>query len=129
MNRISYEFFDSSCEISEAVLEGGDITFSFPEGTHGYFCLSNKKYRLTSNELTLPLSLIENGIYTPRLIIPEAELVLPPFEKRDRLITLPEKEGTARKLSLRLARISCRVRELDKKLTDLENYVRGTTCF
>ena len=129
MNRISYEFFDSSCEINEAVLEGGDITFSFPEGTHGYFCLGNKKYRLISNELTLPLSLIENGIYTPRLIIPEAELVLPPLEKRDRLITLPEKEGTARKLSLRLARISCRVRELDKKLTDLENYVRGTTCF
>lgn len=129
MSRIRYEFFGSAFEISEVTLDGGDITFIFPEGTRGYFCLGSKKYRLSSNELTIPLSLIENGSYTPRLIIPEAELTLPPIEKRDRLVSLPEEEGAARRLSLKLARISQRVRELDKKLSELENYVRGTTCF
>lgn len=128
MSKIRYEFFDSVCEIAEAQLDGGDLTLSFPEGTNGYLCLGNKKYRLSSPEITLPLALIENGVYTPRLLTSNAEIRLPPIEKRDRLISLPREEGDARKLSLRIARISCRVRELDQKLTELENYVRGTTC-
>lgn len=129
MSKICYEFIDSRCEITETSFDGGDITFSFPKETSGYLCLGKKKYRLTSGEVKLPISVIEDGLHQPRLIISNAELTLPPLEKHDKLITLPEEEGSAHRLSLRIARISCRVHELDKKLAELENYVRGSTCF
>ena len=129
MSRIRYDIFGAECEIAEARAEGEGLTLEFPKGTRGYFCIGGKKYRLSSPELTIPLSLIDNGLYHPSLITSDAEIKLPPIEKRDRLITLPVDEDAVRSVSLRLARLCRRVDELNKQLDELEAYVRGATCF
>lgn len=129
MSRISYILLDSSYEIMDMILDGGDVSFYFPDGTEGYLCIGSKKHRLASSEITIPLSSIENGINTSRLITADGEFPLPVFKKDDRLISFPEEENAGRKVSLKLARICCRLREIEKKLSELENFVRGTTCF
>lgn len=129
MSRIRYEIFGSECEIAEAVTDGGELTLEFPEGTRGYLCIAGKKYRLPTHSLTLPLPLIDNGIHRPRLITSDSEIPLPPIEKRDRLIALPVEENALRSVSLRLARLGRRVDAIDRRLDELEAYVRGATCF
>ena len=129
MSKISYEFFDGACEISDAELGGEGLTLCFPEGTEGFVGISGRKHKLYNSEVSLPLSDIENGRHSPTLTVPGAQILLPDIEKRDRLITLPEKTDSVRRLSLRIARLSCRVCELEKQLANLESYVRGTTCF
>ena len=129
MSKICYGFFDSSCEITDTEFDGGDLTVILPKSIEGFLCIGKRKHRIDCGKVTLPLSQIDNGKHTPHLITAEAELILPAFQKDDKLITLPEDEGYGHKLSLRLARICCRVNEIEKKLSELEKFVRGTTCF
>ena len=129
MTKISYEIFGNTGEIAFVKRDGGDICFSFVGIDEGYFCISDKKRKISKGEVVFSSSEIQNGAHLPRIITENGHILLPLLEKQDGNISFPAKDEAHHALSLKIARQNKRLSELEKKLYELDSFVRGSTCF
>ncbi len=129
MSKISYEIFGNTGELSGYSRDGGDITFTFvgAEGTH--FSLSGHSYEVTDCRVSIPKEKIKDGIHIPRLHTKKGQVILPLIEFDGNKISFPQSEDISHSLSLRLARLTAKITALEKELSELNSYVRGSSCF
>lgn len=130
MSRIKYELFGLRAEISSCELSGSELQLIFPEGTEGFVRIGAHIYKLANAKATLPLCDLDDGILTPHLFVSFGEITLPLMEKAGRLIKImpPSPEDT-RETALRALRLERELSDMQKKLDELKDYVRGTTIF
>lgn len=130
MSKIKYELFGLRAEISSCELSGDELTFVFPEGTEGFVRIGAHIYRLANTKTTIPLRDLDDGTLTPHLFVSFGEITLPKMEKAGRLLKIlsPTPEQI-RETSLRALRLERELHSLQRKLDELNDYVRGTTIF
>ncbi len=129
MSRIKYEIFGNVGELAEYERDAGDIIFMFEgvEATH--LSVFGHSFEVRGSSVTVPKERITDGVHIPRLLTREGQVLLPLIETDGNKIAFPEKEGACHRLSLRLARLNEKVTSLEKSLSELEGYVKGSVSF
>ena len=131
MSKISIEIFGKGCEIVSYKQDGESVLiFEFADELDGYIALGSATARIKGRSCAVDLRRLQDGEYTPRLVLMEATLDLPPVIKEHGMITPKEPEiSYLTRLSFRERRLSERVDKLERALENIEKKVMGQGLF
>ena len=131
MSKINIELFESDAELISFKQNGErSLVFDFSTMLDGYISLGTLTSRICGTSCAIDIRRLDDGEYTPHLILADRTLDLPKIKMQYGII-MPLEPDTdfVTKLSLRERRLKKRVDELEKKLEELTKKVSGTPLF
>ena len=131
MSKIQIECFDDMAEISSISTEESKfLTLKFNTGYNGYISLGRITVRIVGEECCIDASGLDDGVYSPKLILCDRSINLPPIRKEKGLISPVDYDiGYLRELSIRERRLSQRVESLSQKIEQINEKVFGSSIF
>lgn len=131
MSKITIECFDRSAEIVSFESDREPmLVFEFTSEYDGYIALGEATARIKGARCTLDLRKINDGEYTPHLILSDKTVDLPRLKKEFGALALTEPPlNEINSLSLRERRLNKRVTELEKQMEEISKKVYGSSLF
>ena len=125
MNKIKFEFFKNSADISSAEYDSTDkILFLFPTEEEGYLSIGPRIIKVTDGQAEIDLKSFSDGTQGCYLCIEGKRFELPSLEKLGRLFRMScPSEGSAmarvaylKEMEGRLSALETRLEEMEKKI-------------
>lgn len=131
MSKISIELIGSDAELISFKHSGErSLIFDFSVMLDGYISLGALTSRICGTECAIDTVRLDDGEYTPHLILADRTVDLPKIKKQYGIITPLEPDiSFVTKLSLRERRLEKRVDDMEKRLEELTKKVSGTRLF
>lgn len=128
MSRLNFRLYERECELIEQLHDSSDsLEVDFSEDLTGFLRIGNLTARLSDGKCQIDLRLLENGDYTPELVLDNRLVVLPLFRKFGNLVECIDcTDAYIRAVSQRERALSERVKALEEKTRLLEEKVYGT---
>ena len=128
---ISLVLYGGECEISSYRKgEGAELAFVFDESVNGYITIDNLVTTVNAGHGRFDSRLLSRGDYTPRLISDGRIIELPRLRKTDKSIRLqPPDDAYIRSISMRERELEMKVSSLEDIVNGLRDSVYGKTIF
>ncbi|MBO7195842.1 MAG: hypothetical protein J6V80_00735 [Clostridia bacterium] len=131
MSKIRIECFGNEAELI-SFSQDGERTLQIDLGGEydGYISIGRLTSRIKGASCSMDMRGLEDGEYTPRLIVADMTVDLPKIQKQYGIITPTEPElPYTLALSLRERRLRERVDRLEKRLEELTKRIEGERLF
>lgn len=114
--------FDQSAE--------GKLTLVFNKGYNGFISIGHIAARIVGNECNIAIKGLDDGVYTPKLVLCDRVIDLPSVLKENGSI-IPQAPNAdfIRGLSIRERRLDERVARIERMVEEMYKKVFGTTLF
>lgn len=131
MTRLVIGIFDGEAELIKYEREGGhEMEITFSEPYDGFITFGELTVRVKEGKSLLDVRLLDDGEYTPFLILKDCRRRLPRLAKRSRALEPIDPDSDfIREVSLRERKLSKRVAELEAQIEKISKSVYGTTLF
>lgn len=128
MSRLKFKLYGSEVElISMASDSSGSLELDFSENSSGFLRIGKLALKLTDGKCIVDLRLLENGEYTPELVLDNRLVVLPLMRKFGNVVEcLDCTADYIRAASQRERALAELVATLEEKIKLLEDKVYGT---
>lgn len=128
MSRLKFQLYERECELLEQLHDSSDsLEVDFSENLSGFLRIGNLTARLSDGKCQIDLRLLENGDYTPELVLDGRLVLLPLFKKFGSVVECVDcTDAYIRAISQRERALSERVKTLEEKISLLEDRVYGT---
>lgn len=125
MSKITVERFGKECEmIAFRQDKNRALTVEFTDEVSGYVSVNKLCVKIDGKSCTLKVNLLDDGEYTPRLILEDMTVDLPKIKKLYGFISPAEHSADfVASLSARERRLRIRVETLEKRLNEIEEKV------
>jgi hypothetical protein len=127
MNKIKFEFFKNSADISSAEYDSTDkILFLFPTEEEGYLSIGPRLMKVIGGEVEIDLKSFSDGHHVCYLCIDGKRFELPSLEKLGRLFRMSgPSEGSAMARVAYLKEQEARLEVLEVRLDEMEKKIVG----
>ena len=131
MSRIYIECHGDGADlVSFDKSEGGNLTLVFNKGYNGFISIGHISARIVGNECSITLRNLDDGVYTPKLVLCDKVINLPSVRKENgSIIPIKPNIDYLSELSIRERRLSERVDRLSTMVEEMYKKVFGTTLF
>lgn len=128
MSKIKFELYGGDVETVDFSQDSASLlTLDFSEELEGFVRIGELTERLSGGICDFDLRLLENGDYTPELILEDRRVVLPLIKKFGNIVVCCDcTEGYIRSASQRERALSKRVLALENKIKEIEDKVYGS---
>ena len=128
MSRLKFKLYDREVELIEHSRDSSEsLEMDFSENLTGFLRIGNLTARLSDGRCRVDLRLLENGDYTPELVLDRGLVVLPLFRKFGNAVECIDcTDAYIRAASQRERALSKQVATLEDKIKLLEDKVYGT---
>lgn len=128
MSRLIIKCFEHGAEIISSAADGsGLLQLEFDGEYNGHICIDRISKVISGSGCTLDLHQLEDGCYTPTLVLESRAIHLPPIEKINGVI-IPKDYSMCnlRRLSIRDGILADRISRLEKRIKSAEEKVFGS---
>ena len=131
MSRLSFEIFKDGAEIYDYTPEWCEgLEIFFTRQVEGYIRLGRVSKKITDGVCRFDRSALEDGEYSPLLILSDRLITLPKIRVSDgRVSPAPYGDTELRELSRRMYRLEAALDTLCKRTDGVEKRVYGVTIF
>ena len=106
------------------------LRMSFSPSHSGYIRMGSTVYTVKDGEVSIPLTAIDNGVYSPRLECDGGGFCLESFLKSDGCVKpLPTEEAVLRRLVRMCREATERIKLLEDDVTELKKKTEGHRIF
>ena len=128
MSRLKFRIYGSDTELVDYCTDSSNtLEFDFCEDMNGFVQIGESALRLSGGKCIFDLRLIENGEYTPRLMVDKRLVNLPVIKKFGNLVECIDcTDEYIRAASQRERALERKVLELEEKIRLLDEKVFGT---
>lgn len=110
--------------------EDENPTFEFDTEYDGYISIGDVTEKFKGKSITPDLRRLEDGEYTPYLILPEVTVTLPGLKKKHGIIApIDPSIEQIREISLRERKLCLEVEDLKSRLNEISKKVYGSNLF
>ena len=131
MSKIIIENFDDGGELVDFKSDAETfLVFEFTEEVEGYISLGNLTSKFKGTSCAMDIRQLDDGDYTPHLIMPSRTIDLPRLKKEYGAVTpIDPCISDINKLSLRERRLCRRVKILESQIKEITKKVYGSSLF
>ena len=129
MSKLSFEIFNTEYELVGITSDGENrLVFEFSEEYEGFVRIGDLTSRLEGGRCEFDLRQIENGEFSPSLVIPNRIINLPQIKKLGRALEILDcTDGYIRSASQRERALEAKVSCLERQLEEISSKVYGET--